>query len=153
MQLITQPQNRIWSLFYWMSSAGMFLLIAVASCTSREMFGEIYMMVAEFLSLSKTFLSMSLRASPGLGHFLCYALLSFSLSGVFSHRNIFIAPVVAVLFGVLMEFVQFFIPSRDASLVDIGINFLGILLGIGVYILWVTYVRPSDKNSAQQARD
>jgi VanZ family protein len=132
-------------MFFWASSTGMFLLIAVASCTSREVFGEVYMMVAEFLSLSKTSLSMFLRTSPGLGHFLCYALLSFSLPGVFSRRNIFIAPMVAVLFGVIMEFVQSFIPSRDASLMDIGINFFGVVLGFGVYILWVTHVRSSDK--------
>lgn len=123
----------------------MFLLIAIASCTSQEMFGEIYTMVAEFLSLSKSSLSLSLRGSPGLGHFVCYALLGISLSGVFSRRNIFIAPVVAVLFGVIMELVQSFIPSRDASLVDIGINISGVLLGIGVYLSWVTYVRAPDQ--------
>jgi len=107
------------------------------------MFGEIYNLVAEFLSLSKTSLSLSLRESPGLGHFICYALLSLSLAGVFSRRYKFFAPLVAVVFGVMMELVQMSIPSRDASLMDIGINILGVALGFGVYWLWVTYRRDS----------
>lgn len=110
-------------------------MIAVASCTSTQMFSEIYVLVADFLSLSKTSLSMTLRGSPGLGHFLSYTLLSFFLSGVFSRHKAFIAPLVAGLFGVLMEFVQIFIPSRDASLMDIGVNFLGVGIGFGVYVL------------------
>ena len=132
---ITQPLDKIRTLFFWASSASMFLLIAVASCTSTQMFGEIYLLVADFLSLSGTSLSMTLRGSPGLGHFLSYTLLSFLLCGVFSRRNIFIAPLVAGLFGVLMEFAQIFIPSRDASMMDIGINFLGVGIGFGVYVL------------------
>jgi hypothetical protein len=44
----------------------MFLLIAVASCTSTQMFSEIYTLVADFLSLSRTSLSMALRGSPGV---------------------------------------------------------------------------------------
>jgi VanZ family protein len=132
---IAQPLDKIRALFFWASSASMFLLITVASCTSTQMFSEVYALVADFLSLSKTSLSMTLRGSPGLGHFLSYTLLSFFLSGVFSRRHIFIAPLVAGLFGVLMEFVQIFIPSRDASLMDIGINFLGVWIAFGVYIL------------------
>ena len=139
LQIIEQSQGRLGFLFFCASSASMFLVIAIASCTSTQTFYEIYSLVAEFLSLNM--ITSSLRSNPGLGHFLCYTLLSFSLSGVFSRRHMFLAPVVAVLFGVLMEFVQSFIPSRDASLMDIGINFLGIVLGFGVYRLWVTYVR------------
>ena len=140
-QAFEQTQVKAWFLFSIATSASMFFVIAVASCTSSETFSQIYTMVAEFLSLSRTTLSASLRGSPNLGHFLCYALLSLSLSGVFSRRNKFLAPLVAVGFGVLMEFVQFFIPSRDSSLLDIGFNTLGISFGFGIYWLWVAYVR------------
>ena len=115
----------------------MLVLIAIASCTSAQTFGEIYNLVAEFLSLSKTSLSITLRSSPGLGHFICYALLSLSLAGVFSSRFKFLAPLVAVGYGVIMEMVQITIPSRDASLMDIGINVLGVALGFGVYLMLV----------------
>ena len=122
--------------FFWSSSVSMFILIAVASCTSSQTFSEIYMLVADFLSLSKTHLVLALRGSPGFGHFLCYCLLSFSLCGIFLSRNRFIAPVVAGLFGVIMEFFQVFIPSRDASVVDIGVNVLGVGVGFGLFLLW-----------------
>ena len=127
-------ETRAWYSFSYMASASMFLVIGVASCTSRETFGEIYNFFAELLSLSRS--SLFLRNSPGLGHFICYTLLSFSLAGVFSQQRRFLAPLVAVGFGVLMEIVQSFIPSRDASFLDIGINFLGVCLGFGVYLVW-----------------
>jgi VanZ family protein len=139
LQIIEQPLARHWSLFFYLSSASMFVVIAIASCTSTQAFSDIYSLIADFLSLDT--ITSSLRSSPGWGHFICYTLLSFSLSGVYSRHNLFIGPVMAVIFGVLMEFVQSFIPSRDASLMDIGINFLGVVLGFGVYRLWVTYVR------------
>ena len=132
--LVVQPKGRAWYLFSYFASASMFLVIAVASCTSRETFAEIYSFFAELLSLSRS--SFSLRESPGWGHFICYTLLSFSLAGVFSQRRRFLAPLVAGGFGVLMEIVQGFIPSRDSSLLDVGINFLGVSLGFGVYLVW-----------------
>ncbi len=135
MQLIGQPTGKSWLLFCYATSASMFMLLAVASCTSTQAFSEIYTLVAEFLSLSRTTLSTSLRASPNFGHFVCYAMLSLSLTGVFSRRRKILAPLLAGVFGVVMELVQMFIPSRDASFTDIGINVLGVAVGFGVYLL------------------
>ena len=135
MQIIEQPFARSRLFISYMTSAGMFMVIAIASLTSSQVFSEIYNLVAEFLSLGKV--TVSLRNSPGFGHFICYALLGLSLTGVFSRHFIFLAPLVAVLFGVVMELVQVFIPSRDASLMDIGLNVLGVGLGFGVYLVWV----------------
>jgi hypothetical protein len=143
--MIEQWQVRFWFLLSCATSASMFLLIAVASCTSTQTFNQIFTLVAEFLSLSRTSLALTLRGSPNLGHFLCYALLSLSLSGVFSRRDKYLAPIVAGLFGVTMEIVQIFIPSRDSSLLDIGVNILGIAIGFGVYWLWVSYLPGSNK--------
>jgi VanZ family protein len=144
-QGIEQSYAKHWFLFSCATSTSMFLVIAVASCTSSETFSQIYTMVTEFLSLSRTTLSAGLRGSPNLGHFLCYALLSLSLSGVFSRRNKFLAPLVAVGFGIAMEIVQMFIPSRDSSLLDIGFNVLGIAVGFGVYRLWLKSWWRSDR--------
>lgn len=88
---------------------------------------------------------MSLRNSPGLGHFLCYALLSMFLCGVFFRRARYLAPLMAASFGGLMEVVQAFIPSRDASLLDMAVNILGIALGFMIYWLSAKYVRRSSK--------
>ena len=138
MRSIEQPLASPWPFISYLTSAGMFMVIAVASCTSTETFREIYDFVAELLSLSR---SLSLRDSPGWGHFICYALLSLSLAGVFARGRKFLAPLVALGFGVLMEIVQGFIPSRDASFLDIGVNLLGISLGFGVYLLWASFKR------------
>jgi len=132
-----KQQASVWFLFSCLVSVSMFLMIAVASCTSSETFSQIYSAVTEFLSLSRTTLSATLRASPNLGHFLCYALLSLSLSRVLSRRQPYIAPLVASSFGIIMEFIQLFIPSRDSSLFDIGFNVMGITVGFGVYWMWV----------------
>ncbi len=138
-QKLIGPQARF--VLSGVTSIGMFLLLAVASCTSTQDFNALYNQIMEWLSLSGSFLSLSLRASPGLGHFLCYAVLSFALSGLFSRRHIWIAPLLAVLFGVLMEIVQIYIPSRDANLMDVFINALGIAVGFGFYLLFVNYTR------------
>lgn len=141
MQLIGQPAGKSWLIFCYATSSSMFMLITVASCTSTQTFSEIYTLVAEFLSLSTTTLSMSLRASPGFGHFICYAVLSLSLTGVFSYRRKLLAPLLAMVYGVVMELVQIFIPSRDASFADIGINTLGVAVGFGVYLLASGFAR------------
>ena len=144
MRIVEQPFASPWRLISYLSSAGMLVLLAVASCTSTQTFSEIYNLVAEFLRLSKTSLSMTIRESAGLGHFICYTVLSLSLTGVFSHGHRLLAPLVALGFGVLMESVQIFIPSREASFLDVGINFLGVSLGFGVYWVWSTYNRKRD---------
>ena len=134
MRSVEQPLASPWPFVSYLTSAGMFMVIAVASCTSREMFAEIYNFIAGLLSFSS--FSLPFRNSPGLGHFICYGLLSLSLVGVFSQQRRFLAPLVALGFGVLMEIVQVFIPSRDASFLDIGVDFLGVCLGFGVYLIW-----------------
>lgn len=135
--MMEKQQNGFWFLLSCVVSASMFLVIAVASCTSSETFSRIYSAVTEFLSLSRSTLSATLSASPNLGHFLCYSLLSLSLSSVMSHRTPYTAPLVALIFGVFMEIIQMFIPSRDPSLFDVGFNVVGIAVGFGIYRLWV----------------
>ncbi len=135
LKMMGQGQGKFSLLLFYLGSISMCVVIAVASCTSRETFAAIYQLIAEFLLISKTSVSMTLRESPGLGHFLCYALLCFSLSGIFSRRSVFIAPQLALGFGVLMEFVQVFIPSRDASFLDILVNGLGIFVGLALFLL------------------
>jgi len=108
----------------------MFLVIAVASCASSETFSRIYTLVAEFLSLSRTTLSVSLQDSPNPGHFLCYALLSLSLAGVFSRRRRYLAPLVAVGFGILMAIVQIFTPFPGFEPVRYRLQSLGSCSGV-----------------------
>ena len=54
---------------------------------------------------------------------------------MFSGRRKVFAPLLARVYGIVMELVEIFIPSRDASFADIGINTLGVTVGFGVYLL------------------
>lgn len=137
---MSQPPNKhtgFWFLFSATVSVGLLLVITVASVTSAETFREIYDFVAGLLSLDKSPLTM--KDKPGLGHFICYTLLSFFLTGVLTRNRAFLAPLVALGYGILMEFVQSFIPSRDASMQDVGVNLLGAGLGFSVYwsLAWI----------------
>ena len=152
LQLFEHSQARSSFVFCCLSAAGMLILLTIASCTSAQDFNEIYSQVTGFLSLSKTSLSVWLRGSPEFGHLLCYGFLSLALSGVFSRHRIFVAPLVATSFGLLMEGAQIFIPTRGASLTDIGINILGVAIGFGLYLLWVAHVRTTFSRSDLKPR-
>ena len=125
--------------FCCMSAVSLLVLLTVASCTSNQGFNDFFTQVTQLLSLSGTSLSSWLLAHSGMGHLMCYALLSIALSGVFSRQRIFVAPLVAVSFGLLMEGAQIFISTRGASLMDIGINILGVAIGLGLYRSWVLF--------------
>jgi len=122
-----------------MPAISMLVLLSVASCTSNQAFNEVFAQVTQLLSLSGTSLSAWLITHSGMGHLMCYAMLSLALSGVFSRQRMFVAPLVAVSFGFLMEGVQIFIPTRGASLMDIGINILGVAIGFALYWLWANF--------------
>ena len=141
LQLFDQRQGRVSTVLWGMPVAVLMVVLTVASCTSVQGFNEVYSEVAGFFSLGGTVVAKWLRAHSEFGHFIGYALLSLSLSGALSRRRFFIAPLIALVFGLLMELAQVFIPSRGASLGDMGVNVLGVVVGFGLYLLWVVYAR------------
>ena len=154
-QIADQNRAYMMCLFCWLATLGVAIVLTVASCTSTQDFNYLYGLITDFLSLSKTSMSTWLHGSPGFGHFLCYALLSLSLSAAlsfhFSHRyKLLIAAGVAGLFGLLMEVAQTFIPSRTASLADMGVNITGIAVGLGVYLLLGGFRRVGQTGSMAQ---
>ena len=70
---------------------------------------------------------------------------------MFSNRRKFLAPLAAGSFGVVMELVQMFIPSRDASFMDIGFNVLGVAVGFGVYLFAGSLARRRASTAKQAA--
>lgn len=83
---------------------------------------------------------------PGIDkpiHFSMYALLTFVIAFDYSHfmkrrlncMNCIITPLIATLFGVLMECIQYFLPYRSFSLWDMLANTLGAILGIMIFII------------------
>jgi len=145
LQLFDQRQGRVSAVLWGMPAAAMFIVLTVASCTSTAGFNEVYSEVVGFFSLSGTFVAKWLRANSEFGHFIGYAFLSLSLSRALSRQRLFVAPLMAVIFGLVMEAVQVFIPTRGASLNDMGINILGV--GIGFAFYWALVAHKQRKSS------
>ena len=81
-----------------------------------------------------------------LAHFGVYTVVGFSVMGfmcTFDMRNIFkllISFGVGVTYAISDEVHQYFIPGRNASIVDVGIDSLGVLTGIFILITLIVFV-------------
>ena len=72
-----------------------------------------------------------------LNHLLAYYILSLNLGLLsLSVKKWIIAAMMCVLYGVLIEFFQGFVPGRDPSVFDAVVNALGIGLGMLSIILF-----------------
>jgi len=83
--------------------------------------------------------SLNERIISNLAHIPAYALLSFlwlkSFAGSTSRNHIITSSFILaglVLFAISDEFHQSFVPGRSASLMDIGLDLLGIFCGLAV---------------------
>ncbi len=83
---------------------------------------------------------LSERITSNLAHIPAYALLSFlwlkSFAGSTSRNHIIAGSFILgglVLFAISDEFHQSFVPGRSASFMDIGLDLLGIFLGLGAF--------------------
>ena len=86
------------------------------------------------------------RIISNLAHIPAYALLSFlwlkSFAGSTSRNHIITRSFILgglVLFAISDEFHQSFVPGRSASFMDIGLDLIGIILGLGAFITFRTF--------------
>lgn len=81
-----------------------------------------------------------------LAHFGVYTVVGFSVMGfmcTFDMRNIFkllISFFIGVTYAISDEVHQYFIPGRNASIIDVGIDSLGVLIGIFILITLIVFV-------------
>ena len=81
-----------------------------------------------------------------LAHFGVYTVVGFSVMGfmcTFDIRNIFkllISFAVGLTYAISDEIHQYFIPGRNANIVDVGIESLGVLTGIFILITLIVFV-------------
>ena len=74
-------------------------------------------------------------AASYLAHFLLYAVLSFCLLkalAVSSYRGAALVALAVLLYGVSDELHQATVDTRDSSLADVGVDFVGALAGVFV---------------------
>ena len=69
-------------------------------------------------------------------HFIAFFVLYILLSGAFTQLKIITKSIGLVLFGFHIEVLQYFIPNRDFSLLDVFADSIGILIGIAIYKLF-----------------
>ena len=80
-----------------------------------------------------------------LAHFSIYTVVGFSIMGfmcTFDIRNIFkviISFVVGVTYAISDEVHQYFIPGRGPSIIDVGIDSLGVLTGIFILVALIVF--------------
>lgn len=81
-----------------------------------------------------------------LAHFSVYTVVGFSIMGfmcTFDIRNIFkviISFCVGVTYAISDEIHQYFIPDRGPSIIDVGIDSLGVITGIFILVILIIFV-------------
>jgi len=74
-----------------------------------------------------------LRAHYKIGHSLCYAILV-AITCLCLRSRYLLSILLVFSLGALLEIVQYFIPTRAASFVDLGYNLVGVIAGTA--IIW-----------------
>lgn len=134
-----------------------FYVIFIFSAQAGEVSGSLSQKVTEFIvkliSKIKTMdITMQLKwieklhpIIRKLAHFGVYTVVGFSVMGfmcTFDMKNIFkllISFSVGVTYAVSDEVHQYFIPGRNASIIDVGIDSLGVLTGIFILITLIVF--------------
>lgn len=80
--------------------------------------------------------SIAAQVFSNFSHIPAYAILAYLILRCFSaisYKAYAVSLITSVSYGALMEFLQIFVPLRTASLMDIGLNTIGILLALLFY--------------------
>lgn len=89
-----------------------------------------------YLSLKTPTGNVHIQFNDKVGHFIAYAVLTFNAFLVFAlstkaRRNALLIALVG--YGLLMEYLQGFIPGREVSGFDLLANSLGVAIGWGLF--------------------
>lgn len=113
---------------------------------------KVSLIIAVLITLAMFyFSSLTFEAGSGSGgsinailyHLIAYfflaLFLNFSLVKGKNIKFILIVILASVLYGITDEIHQYFVPGRSASVLDIGINFTGIMLASLFYLVSIEY--------------
>ncbi len=117
----------------YLGCATIFILAASLSCMSGPQFREIYTFTVDHTPFTDA-LRMYLHQNYKIGHPFVYGLLTLSLLAVLKRLFVLLAPLLAFCFGVFMEVIQYWVPTRSNNWDDLGRNSLGILVAV---VLWL----------------
>lgn len=81
-----------------------------------------------------------------LAYFFLALFLNFSLVRGKETKFIFIVVLISFLYGITDEIHQYFVPGRNASLSDVGINFVGIALASLFYLVSIEFRKKTNRH-------
>lgn len=93
-------------------------------------------LIITVLSLMPPKSGVEIPTNDKVGHFLAYAAFAFNLC-LLATRNkqfLWLLPLI-ICYGILIEFLQGFIPGRQPSFLDVVANSTGVLIGAGLFYL------------------
>ncbi len=105
------------------------VIVGALSCISQPDFSDLYTGGLGFLPLTdsiRTFLVNHYK----IGHSVLYSLLTVVFFYSLKKYQLLLAPLLAFTFGLTMELIQFLIPTRSNSFIDLGYNSVGIVVAV-----------------------
>ncbi len=91
------------------------------------------LMVIEYLATTSVHIKVIESIWDKANHFIAFFTLYILFSLSYKDLKTLIKVILLLLFGIQIEIVQYFLPYRDFSLLDVIADFIGIILGVLVY--------------------
>lgn len=92
-----------------------------------------------YLSLKSPNGGVNVQLNDKVGHFIGYGVLSLNTFLVFGFRTRLQTTLILLFligWGVLMEWLQGYVPGREVSGLDIIANTIGVTIGTALYFVW-----------------
>lgn len=92
-----------------------------------------------YLSLKSPNGGVNVQLNDKVGHFIGYGVLSLNTFLVFGFRTRLQTTLILLFligWGVLMEWLQGYVPGREVSGLDIVANTIGVAIGTALYFVW-----------------
>ena len=92
-----------------------------------------------YLSLKSPNGGVNVQLNDKVGHFIGYGVLSLNTFLVFGFRTRLQTTLILLFligWGVLMEWLQGYVPGREVSGLDIVANKIGVTIGTALYFVW-----------------
>jgi len=90
----------------------------------------IYLTIILYLAVTPQELEVVKNSWDKLNHFVAFFVLYVLLTFTFRKIDIFHRFIISLTFGFFIEIIQYLLPNREFSLLDILANGIGIVLGI-----------------------
>ncbi len=132
----------------WIPTLIMTVLIVWLSTISKPVFHANYTSFLDTLPLPEV-IHRFMAGHYKIGHPLCYSLLA-AITSVALRGRYLLVILLSFSLGVLLEAVQYLLPTRAGSFVDLGYNLSGVLVGAGVVWVLKTFISRRGAETAEK---